>query len=294
MRNGVGYDPYFRSSRLMTAPVLYGLVLFSAVAHAIWNSLVKSAGDRTLTMVAIRFTGLVLGLSAFPFVDWPQPESWKWLVLTAVVQFGYYALLVRSYGLGDMSVVYPLARGIAPVLTAIAAFASLGEALSSAHLAAIGLISFGIMALSLGVGASGVAVGYACATGLAVAAYSLFGGLGVRTAGTVLGFQACLEVVTGGGMAAYALATRGGDILVHARRHGAIGLFAGTMSVLGYFAFLAAATSLPLGPVVALRETSVIFGTLIGTLVLKEAFGLRRITASAFVISGIAILALDR
>ena len=125
----------------MTAPVLYGLVLFSAVAHAIWNSLVKSAGDPTLTMVTIRSTGLVVGLSALPFVDWPQPESWKWLVVTAAVQFGYYALLVRSYGLGDMSVVYPLARGIAPVLTAIAAFVSLGEALSSAHLAAIGLIS---------------------------------------------------------------------------------------------------------------------------------------------------------
>jgi drug/metabolite transporter (DMT)-like permease len=278
----------------MSASVLYGLVLFSAVAHAIWNSLVKSAGDRILTMVMIRFTGLVLGLAALPFVDWPHPESWKWLVLTASIQFGYYALLIRSYDLGDMSVVYPLARGIAPVLTTIAAFVSLDEALGPIHLAAIGLISFGIMVLSLGAGASGIAVGYACATGLAVAAYSLLGGLGVRTAGTVLGFQACLEIVTGGGMTAYALATRGTSVLQYARRHGAIGFFAGTLSVIGYLAFLAAAKILPLGPIVALRETSVIFGSLIGTLVLKEAFGLRRITASTFVISGIAVLALNR
>jgi drug/metabolite transporter (DMT)-like permease len=278
----------------MSASILYGLVLFSAVAHAVWNSLVKSAGDRILTMVMIRFTGLVLGLAALPFVDWPHPESWKWLVLTACIQFGYYALLIRSYDLGDMSVVYPLARGIAPVLTTIAAFVSLGEALGPIHLAAIGLISFGIMALSFGTGASGVAVGYACATGLAVAAYSLFGGLGVRTAGTVLGFQASLEIVTGGGMTAYALATRGTRVVQHARRHGAIGLFAGTLSVIGYLAFLAAAKLLPLGPIVALRETSVIFGSLIGTLVLKEAFGLRRITASTLVLSGIAVLALNR
>src|SRR5436190_12657307 len=179
----------------MTAPVLYGLVVFSAVAHAIWNSLVKSAGDRTLAMVTIRFTGLVLALAALPFVDWPLAESWKWLLLTALVQFGYYALLIRSYGVGDMSVVYPLARGIAPVLMTIAAFVSLDEALSPAHFVAVGLISFGIMVLSLGAGASRLAIGYACATGLAVAAYSLFGGLGVRTAGTVLGFQACLEIV---------------------------------------------------------------------------------------------------
>ena len=175
----------------MTATALYGLVLFSAAAHAIWNSLVKSAGDRTLTMVMIRCTGLLLGLAALPFVDWPRPESWKWLLLTALVQFGYYALLVRSYSLGDMSVVYPLARGIAPVLMTIAAFVSLGEALSPAHFGAVGLISFGIMVLSLGAGANRIAIGYACATGVAVAAYSLFGGLGVRTAGTVLGFQAC-------------------------------------------------------------------------------------------------------
>src|SRR5258707_11902388 len=102
----------------MTA-VLYGLVVFSAAAHAVWNYMVKSAGDRTLTMVMIRFTGLVLGLAALPFVEWPQPESWKWLVLTAAVQFGYYALLVRSYGHGDISVVYPPARGIAPGLTTV-------------------------------------------------------------------------------------------------------------------------------------------------------------------------------
>jgi drug/metabolite transporter (DMT)-like permease len=173
----------------MSATILYVLVLFSAVAHAIWNSLVKSAGDRVLTMVTIRFTGLVLGLATLPFVDLPHPESWKWLLLTACVQFGYYAVLIRSYDLGDMSVVYPLARGIAPVVTTIAAFVSLHEALGPLPLAAIGLISFGIMVLSLRAGASGVAVGYACTTGLAVAAYSLFGGFGVRTAGTVLGFQ---------------------------------------------------------------------------------------------------------
>src|SRR5882757_5374232 len=97
MRDGVGYHPQFRNYRFMTALVLYGLVLFSAVAHATWNSLVKSAGDRTLTMVTIRFTGLVLGLATLPFVGWPQLESWKWLAVTAGIQFGYYALLIRSY-----------------------------------------------------------------------------------------------------------------------------------------------------------------------------------------------------
>ncbi len=278
----------------MSAAFLYGLVVFSAIANSVWNALVKSAGDRTLTMVAIRTAGLLMGLAALPFVDWPAPESFKWLALTAAVMFGYYALLIRSYGLGDMSVVYPLARGIAPVLTTVAAFLIVGESLSTGQMLAVGLISLGLMALSFGAGAGGPAVGFALATGVSVAAYSFLGGLGVRAAGTVLGFQACLEIVTGAGMVGYALVARRATILAYARRYGAIGLLAGVLSVLGFLAFLLAARSLPLGPVVALRETSVIFGAMIGTLILKEGFGPRRIAASAMVVSGIALLAFLR
>ena len=79
--------------------------------------------------------------------------------------------------------------------------------------------------------------------------------------------------------------------LAYARRHSATGLLAGVLSVLGFLAFLAAAQSLPLGPVTALRETSVIFGAVIGTLVLREGFGLRRLLASTMVVLGIALLA---
>ena len=130
------------------------------------------------------------------------------LGLTAGVMFAYYALLIRSYGVGDMSVVYPLARGLAPVLMTIAAFLAIGEALSTGQMVAVGLISLGIMVLSIGAGASRMVVGFALATGVSVATYSFFGGLAVRAAGTVLGFQACLEIITGLGMVGYALVTR--------------------------------------------------------------------------------------
>ncbi|HEX9524463.1 MAG TPA: DMT family transporter [Reyranella sp.] len=278
----------------MSAALLYGLVIMSAIAHAVWNALVKSAGDRTLTMVAIRTVGMTLGLVALPFVDWPAPESWKWLAVTAAVMFAYYALLVRSYGVGDMSVVYPLARGLAPVLTTIAAFLVIGEALSTGQIAAVAMISIGIMALSFGAGASRTAVGFALATGVSVATYSFFAGLGVRSAGTVLGFQACLEIVTGFGMLCYGVVVRRADLLGYARRYGAVGLFAGAVSVLGFLAYLMAARSLPLGPVSALRETSVIFGAVLGMIVLREGFGPRRIAAAVLVTVGIVLLAMLR
>lgn len=278
----------------MSAALLYGLVILSAIAHAVWNALIKSAGDRVLTMVAIRTAGLMLGLVALPFVDWPAPESWKWLALTAAVMFAYYALLIRSYGVGDMSVVYPLARGLAPVLTTIAAFFAIGETLGLGQVVAVAMISLGIMALSFGAGASGGAVGFALATGVSVATYSFFAGLGVRTAGTVLGFQACLEVVTGFGMLCYGVTVRHAALLAYARRHGALGLLAGAVSVAGFLAYLVAARYLPLGPVTALRETSVIFGAVLGTVVLKEGFGLRRVAAALLVTAGIMLLAIMR
>jgi drug/metabolite transporter (DMT)-like permease len=278
----------------MSAAVLYGLVILSAIAHPAWNAVVKASDDRLLAMVAIRAVGLVLGLAALPFVDWPAPAAWKWLAATALVQFGYYALLIRSYGVGDMSVVYPLARGLAPVLATLAAFLAIGEALSATQLGAVLLISLGIMALSFGADASRRAVGYALATGVSVAAYSVTSGLGVRSGGTVLGFQACLEIVNGVVMVGFALLTRPHAAIAYARRQGGRGLAAGLLSVLGFLAFLAAAQRLPLGPVTALRETSVIFGAVIGARVLKEGFVLRRLTAAALVVLGIALLALWR
>ena len=276
----------------MSAAFLYGLVILSAIAHATWNAMMKSAGDRTLTMIAIRAVGLAIGLAALPFVDWPDAAGWKWLAATSVVQFAYYALLIRSYNIGDMSVVYPLSRGLAPVLTTVAAFLFAGDLLGAGHLAAVALISLGIMVLSFRSGASGAAVGFALATGASVAAYSFLGGMGVWAAGTVLGFQACLEIVNGCGMVGFAMATRRRAFSAYVVENRWMCLLAGLMSVVGFVAFLIAAKVLPLGPTTALRETSVIFGALIGTLVLKESFGPRRIVAATLVVAGIAVLAL--
>ncbi len=274
----------------MSAAVLYGLVILSAIAHATWNAMMKSAGDRLLTMIMIRCVGLVIGMAALPFVDWPDADGWKWLAATSLVQFAYYALLVRSYDVGDMSVVYPLSRGLAPVLTTIAAFLFAHEDLAGAQVAAVVLISLCIMILSFRSGASGLAVGLALATGTTVAGYSFLGGMGVRAAGTVLGFQACLEIVNGSVMLGLALLTRPRAFAAHVRRHPGLGVMAGLMSVVGFVAYLIAAKSRPLGPTTALRETSVIFGAILGTLVLKEGFGPRRISAAILVVLGISLL----
>jgi drug/metabolite transporter (DMT)-like permease len=263
----------------------------AAVAHATWNALIKSADDRMLMMGAIRLVGLLFGLAVLPFVPWPSHTTWIWLALASTATFAYYGLLIESYRIGDLSHVYPLARGSAPVLLALIAFVAIDERLEPAQIAAVALITGGILVLVIGKVGDRMAVGFALATGVSIAAYSFLGGLGVRSSASVLGFQAWLEILTGLGMLTFVAFRRPGRIGAFAQKNGGIGLSAGALSVGGYLAFLAAAKILPLAPISALRECSLIFGTIIGAVFLKEPFGARRIAAAGVVTCGVIALA---
>jgi len=271
---------------------LYTLVFLSAVAHASWNALVKNADDRLLMMGAIRAVGLTYGLVMLPFVPWPSAVTVGWLTCATVAVFAYYGLLIQSYRIGDMSLVYPIARGAAPILLALIAFLTINERLSSLQIAAVTLTSAGILMLVVGKGGDRIAIALAIATGISIAAYSFFGALGVRASADVLGFQAWLEILTGIGMVSFIAIRRGSAIGAFIRVHYPMGLLAGVLSVAGYLAYLAAAQILPLGPVSALRESSVIFGTVIGAIALREGFAARRIAAAIMVTSGVVALAL--
>src|SRR4051812_27149252 len=209
-----------------------------------------------------------------------------------VAVFAYYGLLLQSYRIGDMSLVYPIARGAAPILLALVAFLAIGERLSLLQIAAVVLTSAGILVLVTGKGGDRKALAFALATGIAIATYSFFGALGVRAGGDVLGFQAWLEILTGLGLLSFAATRRWSAIGPFFRANGWTGLLAGILSVAGYLAYLAAAQILPLAPVSALRESSVIFGTVIGAILFKEGFAARRIAAAIMVTCGIVALAL--
>jgi drug/metabolite transporter (DMT)-like permease len=170
-------------------------------------------------------------------------------------------------------------------------FIAIGERLAPAQIAAVTLITGGILALVIGKGSDWTAAGFALATGISIATYSFFGGLGVRSSASILGFQAWLEILTGLGILIFAAISRRGQIRAFARTSGGMGLLAGVLSVSGYLVFLTAAKVLPMAPVAALRECSLIFGTIIGAVFLKEGFGLRRIAAAVLVTSGIIALA---
>jgi drug/metabolite transporter (DMT)-like permease len=143
---------------------LYALVLLSAVAHAAWNALVKRAGDRLLMMGAIRLVGLAYGLAMLPFVPRPSAVTLVWLAFAMVAVFAYYGLLIQSYRIGDMSLVYPIARGSAPILLTLIAFLVIDERLTPPQIAAVTLTSAGILMLVVGKGGNQIAIALAIAT----------------------------------------------------------------------------------------------------------------------------------
>jgi drug/metabolite transporter (DMT)-like permease len=277
----------------MPSEVVYGVVLLAAFAHALWNSLVKASDDGFLMMAVIRTVGLVFGGSLLFFVPHPAPESWGHLIGAVTLLYAYYFFMLNGYRVGDFSQVYPIARGLAPLLVAILSALLIGENLSVGQLLAVLLTSSGIAILALNGGPpEKSAVMFAVATGATIAGYTFLNGLGVRHSGTVLGYLAWLEIGTGVGFISLAVLRRGPEILVFGRMHGHRGIAAGCLCFGGYLAALWAMSLLPIATVTAVRETSVLFGALIGVVAFRERLGPQRVAAACLVTMGIAALSL--
>ncbi len=276
----------------MPPEAVYAVILVAALAHASWNGLVKSSGNGLMMIAAIRFVGLVIGAALLVFVPFPAPESWPFLGAAALAHYAYYSFLANGYRVGDLSQVYPIARGSAPLLVALVGIVAVGERLGPWQGAAVAMISLGIVALAFG--RRGAfrrdAVLFALATGTAIATYTVFGAIGVRRAETVLGFVAVLEILTGFGTVAWIAMFRSAAVPVFVRAHGRTGAVAGVLATGGYMASLWAMTLLPMATVAALRETSVIFAALIGVVVFREGLGVRRVAAAGLVAAGIVAL----
>lgn len=279
----------------MTPEAAWFLVLAAALGHAVWNAIVKASGDRLLVLAAIRAVGLLFGLALLPFVP-TLPAAALPALAAAVAAHGlYYVLLLRAYAGGDLGVVHPLSRGLAPLLLAGAAWLAVDERLGPGAMAGLLLTSSGVALLALRAGADAATVRLSAAVGATIAAYSFFGAVGVRTAGSVLAFQAWLEILTGVGVLGWTAAVRGrADVLAYVRRSGGIGALAGMISVGGYLAYLAAAAMMPMAAVAAVRESSALFSAVIGAVILREPFGRHRIAAAALVTGGVVALGVLR
>jgi hypothetical protein len=176
-------------------PLVVLLVLLAAAAHATWNAFVKAGEDKLVSLCLVIFSTSLPALLALPFLPLPAAGAWPYLIVSALVHYLYYAVLVAAYRHGDLSLAYPIARGSAPVLVALGA-------LSMWKWAGVLTVSAGIMSLATpGRGRAGdgelKAIAFAVLTGLTIAAYSLADGLGVRESGHEFAYIAWLFVFSG-------------------------------------------------------------------------------------------------
>jgi drug/metabolite transporter (DMT)-like permease len=270
------------------------IVLIAAALHASWNALVSPAGDRVALVATINAISVAICVPVALLAATVHAAAWPELAASAALHVLYNWLLVAAYTDGDFSQVYPLARGTAPPTVAIASAIVVGEGLSAARVGGVVLISAGLFALAVGPrGASRRAVGLAFATGLAIAAYTVCDGVGVRHSGTPTGYVTWLIAASGSLTALTMHAWRArADARTSARSVALPGFIAAVFSIVAYGLVLWAQTRGALAVVAGLRETSVVFAALIGALAFREPLPARRVMASVLVALGAVGLAL--
>ena len=271
-------------------PLVAAAVLLSALLHAFWNSLVKTSDDQMLTQAVIAASGGVFGCLLISQTSFPW-DAWPWLASSAVVHSIYLFVLVRSYSLGDLSQVYPIARGSAPMLIAILAVPLVNEPLSVQDSLGILMISGGILLLATGgVIANRPAIRWSLLTGLLIVGYSLIDGIGVRSSEHPFGYIGWLVLGEALPISLYAGWSRRRVLRTKLRQHGAIWFCGGVLGAIGYAIILWAYGRAEMAPVAALRETSIVMAAIIGAWKFGEPLGTRRILASCIVVIGAALL----
>jgi len=269
------------------------MVLGAAFLHAAWNALVKKASDRLLVLSSVALGQFIVGSFLVFFTKPPDPSSWPAIAVSCLFHYLYYFFLFHAYRFGDLSQVYPVARGVAPILVAGGAAVFGGEILPPAALFGVVLASAGIAGTSWAQRGHAtfnkVAVLYAAGTGAVIAGYSVSDGIGVRLSESPFGFIAWLFFFEWP-VVVFALLRRKGRLIAAWRAHWES--IAGTAfsSVLAYGIVIYAANVAPLSAVSALRESSVIMAALIGTVAFGERPWQARIAAAVMVAGGIVII----
>jgi drug/metabolite transporter (DMT)-like permease len=272
-------------------PAVTLAVLAAAVTHAVWNAIAHGIKDQLLAFALIGVGGIVVAIPLIAVAAMPRSASWPCLLASVGIHVFYVLLLMQCYRLGEFSQVYPLARGVSPLVVTILAAVFVGEHLALPQLAGVVVVSAGLAFLVFGGGWTGRAAFLAAVgTGLTIAAYTTVDGLGVRLSASPGGYIAWLMLLQSLCVPMFALVRRRDVLLKQPPRVLLAGLAAGALSLLAYGLVLWAQTRGPLAPIAALRETSVIFGAIIGTLAFREPFGRTRIAATIVVVCGILLL----
>jgi len=280
---------------------VFAAVLFAALLHASWNALVKSSGDKELDTALLHGLGAMIGVPLLLWVGLPPREAWPYVGASLVIHIGYYFALAGAYKHGDLGLTYPIMRGFAPLLVALASGFFIGEAPTPLAWAGVLGITAGVALVGLsrvhGTHGHGKALLFAFSNAGIIALYTVIDGLGVRAAGQALPYVMALFAFDGLPYPLLVWMKRGregrAEIMRYASKRWPLALLGGTASIGSYGIALWAMTQAPVASVAALRETSVLFAAVLGTLMLKERFGAQRAVGTLVIVGGMMALRLS-
>lgn len=267
-------------------------VLGAAFLHALWNALIKMGTSKVGGMVILSVVEVPIGLTVVAFSPPIDPAAIPWVIAAGCTHFAYKFFLTYAYDRGDLSRVYPIARGAAPMIVALVGAAFLADAVTHQEYIGIAVLAAGILLMARGVFTSGedrkllpFALGSACAT----ATYTLIDGLGARVSGSPAAYVAWVFVADGVFFTLGMLALRGWNVIPRNWQAWRVGSFASAASYGAYAVSIWAMTTAPIAVVAALRETSILFAVLIGWLVFGERMTAEKAVAAVIIVAGVML-----
>lgn len=302
---------------------IVGAVLVGALLHASWNAIIKAGGDKALDTGLVHSLGCIAGLALVAVVGLPDRAAWPWIAASMAIHVGYYITLVGAYQHGDLGFAYPIMRGSAPLLVALASSRLIGESLSPSAWLGVAGISGGVLLIGLaragglrragaGRGDTGEgdggdpegdarrttqrrALAFALANAVIIAAYTIVDGIGVRASGNALAYVGALFLFDGLPFLGLVLWRRRHALpaaFAYMRRRAPVAALGSLASMASYGVALWAMTRAPVATIAALRETSVLFAALIGVAFLGERFRLQRALGTGAIVAGVMALRL--
>ena len=275
----------------MSAVVFFS-VLGAAFLHAGWNALIRIGASKVTIMLVMTLVQGVMGVAMAIYYGLPTTATWLWLIASGVFHAGYKVFLAFAYEHGDLSRVYPIARGAAPLFVLAVSAVLLNESLLTFEVIAVLILGLGIVAMGRGafvLGESRQLVPFALASAAMTAGYSIVDGLGARVAGNAAMYVAWLFVLDALIFTPTILYLRGASILRASVRIWGLGFCAALLSYVAYAIAVWAMTQAPIALVAALRETSILFAVLIGWLVFDERMDQTKATAAVLIMIGIIL-----
>jgi drug/metabolite transporter (DMT)-like permease len=275
--------------------IVFIVIIFAAAGHAAWNSLLKHRIDPTIATTMLAIGGGLVAMPVLFLAGMPEPAARPYILASILVHIYYWSYLGKAYAAGDLGQVYPIARGTAPLLTGLGAIFAAQEYPKPVGWAGILVVVAGVIMLAV-FGGRGLpkldrsATRFAVVTALSITGYSLVDGLGARQAGSAVAYTAFLYVCNGWALLIYGLIYQRKPLFEAIDGHWHLGLLTGGMSLLFYGVGVWAMTHAPIALVAALRETSILFALLLGTIMLKEPVRFSRVVGAVVIFAGLVLV----